>query len=583
MRIHLLGWLLMIFVVSVIGFAQTDMPAAADMVLQNGYVYTIDSERSVAQSVAIRGNEIIYVGSNEGANAFIGPATKITDLKGQMVMPGLVDGHVHPLDGGLALNSNSLDYLQLTVAQTRTKLLEFLKLTQAEEPDGWLQVTNWDLQGIKPAGTIPDMEFFKNLPSKRPIILRSDDGHNALVNTRGLKLSKISSKTKNPPGGEIVRDAKGQPTGLLKDTAIDLVTAVIPPLSENNLLSNMRLAVRSLNEVGVTTVFDASGGRDSGKLYKTLLDRKQLTLRVENALVVGDNEIKNPAKTLEQFTAISKKYSGGYLQMGSVKYFLDGVIEYPIQTAAMLKPYLDCDKKGNCKPSKRSGQVYFKASDIAKSFATMDKAGWKIHIHAIGDAAIRAGLDGISAVKKINNGLHARHAITHLELIDPKDIERFAKLDVIANFQLQWAIRNQYTVESLAAYIGPDRMKNLYPARSLRDSGTKMAAGSDWPVDRLNPWTIVETAVTRTAPKGEGYPEALLPEQTLTLEESIAMLTMGSAYQLNLDTQVGSLEVGKRADVIVLNQNLFNVPIETVSETKVLMTIFDGQVVHKHD
>jgi predicted amidohydrolase YtcJ len=564
-------------------FAQTDQPAAANMVLQHGFVYTVDAVRSSVQAIAVRDGQIVYLGTDEGAKRFIGPQTKVIDLAGRMVMPGLVDGHVHPLGGGQAENAFTLDYLPLTVAQTRDRIAGFLAQSRADQASAWLQVVNWDLQSMLPAGTTPNQSLFAGLSSQRPIILTSTDGHNALVNQRALDLAKVTARTKNPPGGEIVRDARGQPTGLLKDEAITLVAALIPaPTFEANL-TDLRSGIKLLNAQGVTSFLDAAGGETNAKLYRTLLDRKQLTARVENALVVSNTDIKNPENTLERFKTIRNKYAKGLLGVQTTKFFLDGVIEFPAQTAAMLEPYLICGDEANCKPGKSLGNLYFKPDQLAKAFTVFDAAGWQIHLHAIGDRAIRAGLDGLSAARRNNGKLDHRHTITHLESIKPQDIPRFAQLDVIASLQLQWAQRDSYTVESLEQYLGPERMKSIYPAGSLRNAGARLAGGSDWPVDPLNQWRQIEQAITRTAPVGLAgtHPGALLPKEGITLEESLAMHTLGSAYQLKLDSITGSLEVGKRADLIVLNQNLLRIAVGKISETKVMMTMLDGRVIQQ--
>jgi predicted amidohydrolase YtcJ len=568
-----------------IAFAQTDAanPPPANLVLQNGFVYTVDAARSSTEAIAVRAGEIVYVGTDEGAKRFVGPQSKIIDLKGRMVMPGLVDGHVHPLGGGQVLNAFSLEFLPLSVSQIRARLVSFLAQSKTDEPNGWLQIVSWDLQSMVPAGTVPDQSMFAGLSSKRPIILQSTDGHNALVNTRTLELAKITARTKNPPGGEIVRDARGQPTGLLKDEAIGLVAALIPAPTMERKLTDLKTALKLLNAQGVTSLLDAAGGEETARLYRTLLDRNQLNARVENAIVVNDTDIQNPVKALEKFNAIRQRWEKSLLRVHTAKFFLDGVIEFPAQTAAMIEPYLLCGDEANCKPSKNFGNLYFKPQALNKAFMVLDAAGWQLHLHAIGDRAIRAGLDGLSAARRANGKLDHRHAITHLELVDPKDVPRFAQLDVIASMQLQWAQRDSYTVESLESYLGPQRMKNIYPARSLQDAGARLAGGSDWPVDPLNQWRQIEQAVTRTAPAGlDGtHSGALLPEQRITLEDSLAMHTINSAYQLKLDQQTGSLEVGKRADLIVLDQNLFKVPLTKISKTKVMLTVFNGQVIHR--
>ena len=558
-----------------------------DTVLRNGFVYTVNDEQPEAQAVAVDDGKIAFVGSDGGVREYVGPDTRVVDLQGRMVMPGLVDSHVHPVDGGLELSQCSLEYQGLTEEQFRSRIAECLRQTQDQEPDAWLEVVAWPESETQPPGTTLTKAALDGLKTQRPIIVYGTDGHKALVNSRALELSDIDASTPDPPDGSIVRDESGGPTGMLNDDAIGLVTKLVPSDTHADRVRYAQRAVDTLNEHGVTTVFDAGSGVNELRAYSELQSNGRLTLRTRAAAVFGGEDAEHIDWSIEQLQRRSDEYGEERLAVGAVKIFVDGVLEHPAKTAALLEPYLENvgdEKNPEWEPGEDRGPLYVPPDDLRRMVTALDRAGWQVHFHAIGDRAVREALNAVEAARHANGaeGWGNRHTITHLELVHPGDVQRFAGLRVVANMQMQWFQRDGYTVENSKPYIGEDRFDRLYPAGSLVESDTRLAASSDWPVDPLFPFYAIERGVTRTAEGWYGYPgKPLNAGQSLSVQTALEAYTLNGAFQLSLADEVGSLEAGKLADLIVLDQNLLEVPADRIDQTKVLMTMVDGEVVHE--
>jgi predicted amidohydrolase YtcJ len=310
-------------------------------------------------------------------------------------------------------------------------------------------------------------------------------------------------------------------------------------------------------------------------------------MRTDVATVVDQSAVKNLKGTLKRLNKLKHKYHGKNLRAGTVKIFADGVMEYPGQTAAMLKPYLHnvgTDQDPKWVPSNNRGILQVAQKPFNRIATFLDRHGWQIHVHAIGDRAVRTALNAFAAARKANHrsGWGNRDTIAHLQVIDPKDIPRFAKLHVIPNFEMQWFQRDGYTIDAVKDYIGPKRFKWMYPARSIINSGARMAAGSDWPVDPLFPFYALEKGVTRTADSWYGYDNGPLnAQQSISLGQAIRAYTMGSAFQLGQERSTGSIQKGKQADLIELDRNLFRIKAGQISETNVLRTMIGGKTVYK--
>jgi predicted amidohydrolase YtcJ len=579
-----LGALVALLCVALNGVASAAAPA--DHVFRNGRVYTVDSHRPWAEALAVRNGRIVYLGDNAGARAYVGRRTRRVNLRGRMVMPGLQDSHNHAIEGGASLVACSLDYLALTVPQFQERIQACLDEDRTGEPDAWLEVQNWSAEETNPKGTVITKQALDALDTRRPVIVYNADGHKSLVNSRGLALAGITAVTPDPAGGVIGRTPAGEPNGLLFEDAQAAVDRLIPDPSLADRVEWADAAVNSLNEAGVTSVWDPLEGAQGLRAYRVLLRRGDLTLRTQVGTTVEQRDAKRLPELLRRLGALRRAYHHPLLKARAAKIFADGVLEHPAQTASLLRPYLrNAGTKKNPRwvASKRRGLLLVKPAPFARLTTALNRAGWQVHVHAIGDRAVRAALNAFARSRRANHitGWGPRNTITHLELVDPADIPRFAALKVIPNMQMQWFQRDGFTIQAVQHYLGAKRFRWLYPAGSLVHSGARLAASSDWPVDPLFPWYAIERGVTRKADPWYGYAKrALNRTQRLSLAQAVRAYTMGSAFQMHQEGRTGSLERGKLADLIVLDRNLFRVRADRISGTKVLMTMLGGKVVH---
>ncbi|MEV0588212.1 amidohydrolase [Nonomuraea sp. NPDC050310] len=540
----------------------------ADTVFTGGTVYTA-AKGGLARAVAVDDGKIVYVGDEKGAAAYVGEGTKLVRLDGRMVMPGILDGHIH-LEPELF--DCSLEYAELTAAQLLERLQKCLDADKGGDDD-WLTVFHWDLQGMKPAGFTPTRRLLDKLKTKRPIYLFSTDGHNAWVNSRALKLAGITAKTKNPPNGVIVKDAKGRPTGYLKEEAGRLITKVIPKPAASRVRAGIKAMLSAAVKAGITGANSVILEPYQLPVWKELADAGEVPIKLDATVRIDAREFaKDPEAGVAKLAAQAEQFDGPNFRIGGVKIFLDGVIEYPAQTALLRKPYVG---------SKNRGTRFVSDRDLRKTVTALDAAGWQVHLHALGDGAVHQALNAVAYARRVN-GPGKPHSLAHLQLVDPVDLKRFRPLGVIADLQLQWAQRDPYTVDAVRAHLGESRWKRQYPARSLWRAGALVAGGSDFPVDPLNPFRQIEAAITRTIDDPKAYPryaKPLGPDQALTLEQSLRMHTLNTAIQLRMRGQTGSLEVGKQADLLLLDRDLFAVPATAISDARPLAVLVDGKTV----
>ncbi|MFJ6897450.1 amidohydrolase [Streptomyces hokutonensis] len=537
-----------------------------------------------AQALAVsRDGTILAVGSNSEIRRFVGRDTESIDLKGGFVMPGLHDGHAHPVSAGLSLHTVSLGDAELTIAQIKAVITSALKASADQEPDGWLQIGMWNSSGVLPAGTVVTKADLDSLATKRPIYVKSSDGHNAWVNSRALALAGITKSTPDPDGGTIVRDSSGEPTGLLKDTAGGLVRDVIPDLTLAQQVAAAGDAFAMLAAAGVTSVMDAATGDDSVALYSALTAAKKLKLRTRLAYRLSAGQAKDPHAALATLRAFKKNLAGSDLvTTGTAKVFMDGVMEYPAHTAAMLDPYLvntGTDAHPHWEPGTDRGNLYFDQDTVTNLALVLDPAGWQLHAHAIGDRAVRTALTAYEAAYR-HGGSHRdnRHTLAHIELVAASDIRRMAAARVLACLQLQWAEYDSYTTDSLLPYIGAKRQARIYPARTMERAGVRLTGGTDWPIDDFNPWRPVDQAITRTGPDGT---PSFHPEEGISRLSSLRMHTLGSAYQLHQEHRTGTLEVGKQADLVHTDRDLLKIKATEIHGTQAEFTMIGGAIVHE--
>jgi predicted amidohydrolase YtcJ len=504
-----------------------------------------------------------------------------------MVMPGIVDGHFH----GTRPTDCEMGYEGGTVPQILAKLQACL-----DQPErASLKSTNVRFtashlfgEAIEPPGTMLTRHDLDRLVTTRPIMIEHADGHKFWANSRAIDNAGVDENTPDPPEGEIARDSEGMPTGVFSD--FDLGDwGEVAPVTEEEQLEDVRRTAADANRMGLTSIFVADKGEEEVAAWSRLQDEGALTLRLSLALSAGFVRGQSDVDDIRaQIAALDawRHYASGLIDVRAVKIYCDGVMEYPAHTAAMLKPYrvnAGTADKPDWRPGTSRGPDP-SCADARPGFVELDRAGWQIHIHAIGDRATRDALDNFQAALEQNGAHGLRHTITHLETIDEADVPRFAELGVIASMQLQWARRDAYAVNGTQGYIDDALYERLYPAAELRATGAIIAGGSDYPIDPLLPFVQIETAIDHTGEAVPGvFPGALSPREVIPdLLAVIKIHTLNSAYQMHRELETGSITVGKHADLIVLSQNLFEVPVERISDTRVMMTIFEGKLVY-HD
>jgi predicted amidohydrolase YtcJ len=565
------------------------------MVMRNGYVYTVDGKNSVQQAIAVTGGKIVYVGSDEGVAAYIGTQTQMIDLAGRMLMPGFVDAHMHPGDGGRAMTLCDLKYQTMTRKVFQQTIQACLDADKDKGPDVWLEVGSWDRMGMTGLDGDPDKSTLDALKTTRPIQVRSTDFHTVLTNSRGLAVAGINRHTANPGDGKYVRDSAGNPTGICEDGAADAMAAVVPPATDAEKLNQTRAALDAMRRQGITSFFDALSGPENGKAFTTLQQSGELTARALLAIKLDPAAAAaDPAKTIAEAKALANTYDQGEakvapgVSMRHVKLFMDGIINAPADTGAMLAPYLrntGTDAAPKWTSGNNVGELYFPAQVLNPLLLKAVQAGLDPHLHATGDRAVRDSLNGIEYVRRQLPGNGFRPTITHAESVDPADYGRFKALDVTANMSFQWAQQAPSTVDGTSEHLGADRFARMEPSGSISRAGGRVAYGSDWPVDPLDEFLALKIGVTRSGDPlnphsyGPKYAGRLNADPALSRADVLKSITMNAAEQLRLDSVVGSIEVGKFADVIVLDKNFMQVPDDELARNDVLLTVVGGKVV----
>jgi predicted amidohydrolase YtcJ len=542
--------------------------AEADVVLRNGKIYTADKTRSIRQAVAFKGNTIVAVGDDKDMAPLIASGTKVIDLGGKLVLPGLIDTHIHPIMGSLNGAKCSLAGVKASIETLKPVIKNCLSEDHGGADD-WFEAAQLDNYGF--SATAKDVDFIE---ASRPVALWGNDGHTVWVNSRGLALLGVMAETPDPPGGKISRDAEGAPSGSFADSAAIFVDEKIPSPSLEEKAALTAAELKKMSAYGITSLMDAFVTQAEAAVWRRLYDTGKIPMRVRMAIYVA-NSSDDSDEAVARLIAASKAgdVDSNVLRSGVVKVFADGVMEYPAQTAAMLSPYLDADGK----PTKAAGELYFDPERFARLVQKLDAAGLTVHIHAIGDRAVRASLDAFASARAANGDRDNRHQIAHLQLVDPADFPRFKELGVIADFQLEWAKREPATEGPLEPYLGPERYRYVYPAGSLHQAGATIIGGSDWDISSYNPFRSFQTAITRAGGKGQ---RPLNIEERIPLQTAIDAYTINAAYAMKQDATTGSLEVGKRADLVVLDRDILTIDPETIQETKVLATYLDGRLVH---
>ena len=541
---------------------------SADLVFVNGAVYTVDAARRWANAVAVTDGEIVAVGTDAEVRRRAGEDTEIVDLEGRMLLPGFQDAHAHPPSSGLDLLRCNLSE-EYSLAAYERIVAEYAAANPNEE---WIAGSGWSMDVFE--GGNPSKEALDRVVPDRPVRLWSRDGHSAWVNSLALEIAGVTSDTPDPPDGWIVRDERGEPAGALHEGACDLVEKHVPEPTAEDWLAGLRTAQTYLHSLGITAWQDAIVGGHYPTLdpYLSFARSGELTARVVGALWWNRHR---GHEQIDDLVAQRERGRAGRFRATSVKIMQDGVIENG--TAAVLDPYLDADGR----PTENRGRSFVDPEELKAAVTRLDAEGFQVHVHAIGERAVREALDAFQSARETNGANDHRHHIAHIQVIHPEDVPRFRELGVTANAQPLWAVHEGQMDHLTIPFLGPERWTWQYPFGSLVRSGTRVAMGSDWAVSSPNPLWEMHVAVNRISPPeyqyGEGNAEPFLPEERLDLPTAIAGFTINSAFVNHLDDLTGSIEVGKRADLVVLDRNPFEHPEDRIAEARVVRTLVDGQ------
>ena len=547
--------LVLAVLLSCCAFAQSK--PAADLIITNAKIWTVDKARPEAESLAVLRDRIVAVGSSAEVDAWHGPQTRIIDAQGKLLLPGFNDAHVHFVDGG-----DHLQQVQLKDAASPQEFARRIEQRVRTTPKGeWITGGDWDEQRWSPPD-LPTKELVDPVTPTTPVWVNRYDGHESLANSVTLKLANITAKTPDPPGGQIVHDAQGNPTGILRDAAQDLVFKVMPPMSHAHRMRAIHQALEHAASLGVTSVQDMNPAYTDVAAYAELQEQGALTTRIYVAPM--ETGWKDQAR-------IGLRHAQGtaFLRMGAVKGYADGSLGS--ETAYFFDPYTDDPKSRGL----LSDEMH-PPSAMRQRLTGADAAGLQLCIHAIGDQGISMILDIFEQIEKANGKRDRRWRIEHSQHLAVKDFARYARLGVIASVQPYHAIDDGRWAEKR---IGPDRIKRTYAFRTLLNNGVRLAFGTDWSVAPLSPLWGIYAAVTRATLDGK-TPGGWVPEQKLTVAESVEAYTMGSAYAEFQEKEKGSITPGKLADFVILSDDIFKIPPAAIKDVKVEATFVGGKVVY---
>lgn len=545
--------------------AQSFQAEPADLVLTNGRIWTGDNANYFAEAAAIRGNQIIRVGTAIEIKPLIGAKTQVIDLAGRLASPGFNDAHIHLLGGSMGLNQ-----VDLTGAKTVAEMVERIAAYAKKNPDkAWIIGRGWEYTPFP--GGLPTKIYLDAIIKDRPVFLSAYDGHSGWANSRALELAGINSQTKFTGFGEIVRNAAGEPTGALKEGAQSLVRRLLPEPTREEQLAALRQGLKLAASLGITSLQNASGSPAEFSLYEELLQRGELTARFSMAFSVGE---RTTDEQIKKFIELKTRYDlNPMLRAASVKFMLDGVIES--HTAAMLDRYSDLPaNSGN-----PMGETTM-PPDVYRDLVTkFDKLAFQVYTHAIGDRAVREALNAYEHAQQVNNHGWTRHRIEHIETVSPEDIPRFSRLHVLASMEPIHA--DPGTAEVWSKAVGVERLPFAFAWQSILKTGARLVYSSDWPASiSLDPIRGLHSAVNRRTIDGQP-PKGWIPQQRISIADALRAYTQTGAFASFEEGIKGRIAAGQLADLVVFSQDLFKIDPIRIHETKVVLTIFDGKVIYR--
>ncbi len=545
---------------AVFSIGQTVSDGTADVIVTHGRVYTVNAKEPWAEAVAIRGGKILAVGREDEIEKLKSASTKVVDASGRIVLPGFTDCHVHFMSGSEALTGVILDD-----AKTVEEYQKRVKAFADSHPDApWILGRGWTYPAFG-AEALPDKKILDAVVADRPVLLEGFDGHTYWANSKALALARIDKKTPNPSNGVIVRDAAGEATGALKESAHRLVSEAVPPMTRKQRMDALRLGLHEAAKDGVVRVHSAGGDFQYFDLYKELREKGELTARFYIAYFLDPPELTSTE--IDTIENARKTYHDDWLAGGAVKTMLDGVVES--HTAAMT--YADTGK---------TTKTFWEPQKYTAAMQELDKRGFQMFTHAIGDDGVDLALNAFENMEKVNRTHDMRPRVEHIETVKAADIPRFGKLGVIASMQPLHAYPDEDTLGPWLSGAGKEREPRAWAWKSIAEDGGHLAFGSDWPVVTINPWQGVETAVTRQTT--EGTPAGgFVPSERLTVAQVIEGYTLGAAFAGHREKTEGSIEAGKLADLIIVSQDPFKIPANQLSKTEVLLTMVGGKVVYQ--
>ena len=542
----------------------TELPPSADLVLINGGIYTVNANRGWAEAAAVRGNTIVAVGSNADVETMIGPDTRVIDLTGRMALPGIHDSHIHPLEGGY-----EEVWCNLFGAESVDAVIATLLECEATHPD-WLNAVGLDLALFGLTG--PDNSILDGIDFDGYIFIDGSDGHAALVNDKVLELVGFDESTADPPGGVIERrDGTSIPNGTVRETARDIVDKRRPPRDLATSIEVMQETIRKFNSFGITSIVDLWASEHEYEVYRTLDESGELTVRVQNGLIDEGVFAKHTGEDFVRVLDARHDFETTLIDNDAIKIMVDGVFEG--ETGAVLQPYLT---------NGRLGELNHERDILFERVLRYYDMGLQLHFHTMGDAAVRRALDALEYARE--NGdpdyLGRRHSLSHLGLIAGEDMPRFAANNAAASFTPVWGSVDEWTLRLEIPALGKDRVRQLYPIRSVAAAGAIVVGGSDWNYGDLDPLASIEVGVTRSSPyESTDFP--VFDDEATDLEAMIDAYTINGAWLTHNEDRLGTIEAGKLADIVVYDRNLFEVPPSEISDTIVDLTVFDGKVVYE--